>query len=58
MIKIESPLSIYDVVRKSKPTLVIKDRFVTQVVTKAKKVIKKDHIIGFDGIECRADSVI
>jgi len=42
---IEAPLSIYDVVLKKKPTLTVKDEFVTTVVTRAKKDLKEGDFI-------------
>ncbi len=46
---IESPLSVYDVVLKGKPTLTVKDRMITAVVARAKKDLKPEGIIGTVG---------
>jgi len=42
---IESPLSVYDVVLKGKPTLTVKDRMITAVVARAKKDLRKGDFI-------------
>jgi len=42
---IEAPLSIYDVMLENRPTLTVKDDFITLVAAKAKKDLKAGHII-------------
>lgn len=46
---IEAPLSIYDVVLEKRPTLTVKDNFITQVAARAKKDLKAGHIIDIAG---------
>ena len=45
---IESPLSIYNIVLDKKPSLVVKDSFVTTVIGKAKKMLKPGEVL--DGL--------
>ncbi len=42
---IETPLSIYDIALKRKPTLTVKDRMITAVVARAKKDLRKGDFI-------------
>jgi predicted homoserine dehydrogenase-like protein len=46
---IEAPLSIYDVLCDNRPSLVIKDGYVTSVVTKAKKDLHSGDVLDTSG---------
>ena len=46
---IEAPLSIHSILRDNRPSLVIKDRFVTMVCAKAKKDLKKGDVLDTSG---------
>lgn len=46
---IESPLSVYDVALKKKPTLTVKEKFITMVVGRAKKDLKEGDLIDDTG---------
>lgn len=46
---IEAPLSIYDLMLYEKPSLVIKDSFITMVAVKAKKDLKKGERLDYSG---------
>lgn len=46
---IEAPLSVYDVMLKKRPTLTVKDNFITLVAARAKKDLKEGHIIDSAG---------
>jgi predicted homoserine dehydrogenase-like protein len=46
---IEAPLSIHSILRDNRPSLVIKDKFVTMVCAKAKKDLKKGDVMDTSG---------
>jgi len=49
---IEAPLSIHSILRDKRPSLVIKDKFVTMVCAKAKKNLEAGEIIDTSGGYC------